>query len=433
MKFFREAWKGIVFILILFALNGLFWLTATPIYPQPIESTIAQIMGANIILGFTIVFFLSTKNRFVNKWFNGLENVYITHRVLAMLSLLLIFVHSQTTSFIFQYYRSEIPFNAADMGILARNLFIGLIVIALLAKYLKYEHWRLIHRLMVIPYIFAVYHAFFISSYALISFTVLGVWMMGLAVVGVSSSVYMILLYRRMAFKYKGLVQSITPMAKNVTEIEVKMDQPYPYKTGQFAFIKIDQPPFKGVPHPFSISGKKEDSVFFTIKALGDYTQDLQEHLNVNTKISLTVPYGHMTFDDYTSPQVWIAGGIGITPFLSHLRSTTSPTQNITLYYSVRNKEEAVHLDYFSNLAKTLDNFTFHYSESEKDGYLSLKKINLDNEPSVFMCGPLPMAKALKKEFRKTDQHKILVYEAFSFTGTLVEDLVNFTKRILKR
>ncbi len=432
MRYFKEAWKGLVFILVLILFNAIFWLTATPIFAQPIESTVAQMMGALILIGFTLVFFLATKNTVVNYLFKGLENVYITHRVLAMIAFLMIIVHSQSTNLIFAYFRPDYPFDAAAVAPLARNLFFGLIVLALLAKYLKYEHWRTIHRFMIIPYLIASYHAFFLSSYELISVSFLGIWMMGMIAIGTASSFYMIVLYRRTAFTYQGVVQSVTYLNDSVTEIELKMSETYPYKSGQFAFVKINREPFKGIPHPFSISGKEEDSVFFTIKALGDFTQDLKDHLKEGDTMHLTKAYGHMTFEDYPSPQVWIAGGIGITPFLSHLRTQTV-NQNIDLYYSVRHREDAVHLDYFKKLDKELKNFHLHYSESDKDGFLSLNKIDLSHQPTVFLCGPVPMAKALKKELRNNQEYRQLVFEAFSFTGTLVEDSIAWLKRLKRR
>ena len=433
MRFLIDSWKGLVTLLALWGLNGLLWLTATPIFDQPLESTVGQIGGSSILLGFTAVFFLSTKNRLVTWLFNGLENVYTTHRWLAIISLGLVFLHAQTSSQIIQYYRGDIPFDAADMGLLALYLFIALIVLALLAKYMKYEHWRLIHRFMVVPYVFAAYHAFFLSSYPLFSFTPLGVWMIGMISLGVLSSAYMILMYRRTAFIHKGAVKEVRSVADGIVEIDVELDEPYPFKTGQFTFIKIDKPPFNGEPHPFSLSGGETHGVKFTIKTLGDFTGALQSELRPGDAFHLTRPFGHMTFDDYESPQVWIAGGIGITPFLSHLRKNDPPTQKIDLYYSVRNKSEAVHLEYLKSLERQLDAFTLHFSESDSDGFLSVEKIDLSDNPAVFMCGPVPMAKALKKEFAAGSSHRTLVYEAFSFTGTLAQDIETLLRRLWRK
>lgn len=433
MKFLYHTWKGLSFILLIIVLNAFIWWFATPIIDQSIESKIGQIMASNIIIVFTFVFFLSTKNRLVTWLFKGLENVYIYHRTLAILAILMIFLHGQFAYLIYQYFTPNLPIRPVVMGEWARNIFIALVVIALLAKYLNYERWRTIHRFMILPYLMGAYHAIFISSYDLVSFTLLGLWFMMILAIGIGSSVYMIVFYRKTALTFKGKVENIIHITDQVTEVHLKMDDAYNYDYGQFAFLKINKQPFKGVPHPFSISGGKDDLLTFNIKALGDYTLDIKNTLKTNDTVYLSQPYGHMVFENYPGKQVWIAGGIGITPFLSYLRHLDKVDQEIILYYTVKEKHEAVDLKLMETLDKTYPNFTFVLWESNQVGYLSIDKIDLSNHPTVFMCGPLSMAKTLKKQLKQKKQHKALVYEAFSFAGTLVEDLHLFLKKLIRK
>lgn len=433
MKTWIRRHLGLLVIVGLFGLNALFWLTATPLFEQPLESRVAQWHGANILLGFTLVFFLATKNRIVVYLFNGLEKSYAYHRGLAMGSLLLIAVHGQTAFLIWAVYRDSLFLTAWQLGPLARNLFIVLIVLALMAKYMKYEHWRAFHRLMIVPYLLASYHAFLLASYDLVSLTPLGLWMMSMVAIGTGSSVYMVLMYRKTAFPNRGEITAVRRLNASVTELEVSLQKPYAFETGQFAFVKIKEKPFKNVPHPFSLSGVHENGVTFTIKAIGDYTTDIQQSLKEGMHLALSNPYGHMTFDTHANTQVWIAGGIGITPFLSHLRSNQAPSQNITLYYAVNTKEEAVHLSLFETLAKEQPWFRFHLIESNKSGFLSVDDLDLVAEPDVLMCGPRPMALALSKALKKKYPHLRLTYEAFSFTGTFVEDALRLLKKPFKR
>lgn len=433
MAFLLKTWKGLVFILALLVINSFIWLGASPLISQSIESKIGQIMASNIIIIFSVVFFLSTKNTFVTWLFNGIENVYIYHRFLAILAIIMIFIHSQLTYLIFQYYRPDLPIRPATMAVWARNLFIFLVVFALLAKYMNYERWRILHRFMIVPFLMGVYHAVFISSYNLLSFSLLGIWMQVIILVGVFSSLYMIVMYRRTAFPHKGKVVNVHYPTKDVTELTIELSEDYNFKHGQFAFIKIGRQPFNGVPHPFSISGGLNNRLTFTIKALGDFTDLLREQLETGDIVQLSKPYGHMTFKDYKTRQVWIAGGIGITPFLSYLRNEENLKQNITLYYSVKSIKDAIHLDLFESLEKTYPHFTYELWESNKKGYLSVSDINLEESPTVFMCGPVAMARALKKEFRKSDEQHELVYEAFSFTGTIASDIENLFRKFLTK
>jgi predicted ferric reductase len=424
-----KNYMGLLFILLIFLLNTIFWFTATPLFDQPLESTIGQWQGANIILGFTVVFFLATKNRFVVFLFNGLEKSYKYHRVIAMISFLLIFVHAQFSNLIWSNFIQGLPLSGREMGLLARNLFIVLIVLALLAKYMKYEHWRLIHRLMVIPYLAAVYHAFTLSSYPLLDFSFLSIWMIFMAGIGTFSSFYMIFMYRYTAFPFKGKIISVHRINETVTELEVSLEQHYIFETGQFTFIKIKDKPFNHVPHPFSISGVKNHHLLFTIKALGDFTKDIYHYLKENQSIEIAKPFGHMTFNTHKDTQVWIAGGIGVTPFLSHLRTTKDPHQTIRLYYSVNDQKEAVHLDLLDELSNKLPNFSYQLIESNKTGFLSVDQIDFKDDPDILMCGPRPMALSLAKAIKKKTPKLHLTFEAFSFSGTFVEDLVRLQKK----
>jgi predicted ferric reductase len=429
----NRKYFGLLFVLGLFAVNALLWFTATPLFEQPIESQIVQWQGANILLGFTIVFFLATKNRVVVGVFDGLERSYKYHRILAMGSLFLVFFHAAFSHLIWQNFIPGLPVDPRAMGALARNLFIGLILVALMAKYIKYEHWRLIHRLMVFPYLAASYHAFALSSYPLLDFSALSIWMIFMVSVGTVSSIYMIFMYRTVGFPFKGSIVGVKRFNDSVTELEVKLDKEYAFLSGQFTFIKIKNKPFNNVPHPFSISGQKDGYVYFTIKAIGDFTQDLYDYLETGTPIAIGKPLGHMTFDTHKDQQVWLAGGIGVTPFLSHLRTTGHPEQTITLYYAVNDQSEAVHLDLLDEYQKTHPGFTYHLIEAKKQGYINVDKIDFSSSPDILMCGPRPMALSLSKTLKKKVPHLRLTFEAFSFTGTLVEDTIRLQRQVIKK
>lgn len=426
MRYFKEAYSGIILLVGIMIINVLVWMLATPLFEQPIESIVGQVMASNIIILLSFTFFLSTRNRLVDFLFHGLENVYLTHRVLALLILSMIFIHAQFASMIFSEFREPILITGRDAGIWARNLFLFLIAFALLAKYMKYEVFRNVHRLMIFPYLLAVYHAINLSSFEILSVSWLGTWMLTIVAVGTLSSLYMLLFYRHIAFKYSGVIESVEKLNDTVTEVTLRVPKDFAFKTGQFVFLKIKKKPFNNQPHPFSISSYQDNQITFSIKALGDFTEAIQSSLQKDDKVTFTQAYGHMTFDDYPSPQVWIAGGIGITPFLSHLRTTEKPSQAITLYYSVKTLEDSVHLAYLKELDKSLDHFTLKLSESDKDGFLSTKDLEISKETIVFMCGPVVMAKALKKDIKKNYPDTPLIYEAFSFTGTLVQDIVTF-------
>ena len=74
--------------------------------------------------------------------------------------------------------------------------------------------------------------------------------------------------------------------------------------------------------HPFTISSAPhEDVVRVTVKALGDYTSRLQELIEPGMPAVIGGPHGRFSHWRGTERQVWIAGGVGVAPFLSWLRA----------------------------------------------------------------------------------------------------------------
>ncbi|MFZ9139147.1 MAG: ferric reductase-like transmembrane domain-containing protein [Bacilli bacterium] len=432
MIFIQKSWRGLLLIITLIILNFYFWFTATPIVPQPFESILAQAIGSAILVCFFIVFLLSMRIKLLIRWFGGLDRLYFYHRWLAILPLFIILIHEELSEAIIEVFNIETALlgEANGAGETAQKIFIGLIVIALLSKFLKYEHWRFIHRLMIIPFILGCYHAFYSATFDLFDLSPLSIFMLVIAIGGMVASAYMVYTYQWLAFMNRGKVTKIDRLNESTIEIELTLKRKYRYTPGQFAFIKVFQKGIEDAPHPFSLSGKDGKKVYFTIKVLGDYTQSLSQHLKLGTTIALTSAYGTLTMAKGGPKQVWIAGGIGITPFLATLRSQIHLKPSVDFYYSYRNEKEAVHLDFLNNISKQYPNVRIHLHDTKKQGYLSFKAKTLPEDAEVYLCGPRVMVKTIIKQIQ-TQQPKIKIdYEAFTFMGTLVEDILRIPKTI---
>lgn len=435
MKHIKKHIGPVLFILTIILINIVLWVVSIQASFLDTKVAVTSIIGSTLLMGFFLVFLLSTRMGWIVKIFGGLDGLYFWHRILAIGTTAGIFLHQITASFNENSYITNIIIlgRAGNAGELARNAFIFLIIFALLAKYLKYEHFRFIHRLLIIPYFIALYHGFFSSWINLFSFDMLSIWMISTSVIGLGSSLYMILVYQRTAFRYKGFVLEKEYLNETIIELKVKLNKTYRFKPGQFAFIKIDAPGISSSAHPFSISGSDENHIYFTIKSLGDFTESLRKALTTPANIRITKPFGHMTFQSKTQKQIWIAGGIGVTPFLSYLRSSQSLNNDIQLYYSVKLEEEAVHLDYFNQMANTNERFQFTLFEAKTKGYLSANHLELDDDTTIYMCGPRPMVLSLQTQIQQKNPKIAIHFEAFSFTGTLVEDILKTYKKFLRK
>src|SRR6185436_3048157 len=88
--------------------------------------------------------------------------------------------------------------------------------------------------------------------------------------------------------------------------------------------------------HPFSItSAPAERTLRITVKAIGDYTNALRRLLDEGAEAIVEGPFGSFSNAGLPQPrQIWAAGGIGVTPFLSMARSLGDGGPAVHFYYA---------------------------------------------------------------------------------------------------
>ena len=122
-----------------------------------------------------------------------------------------------------------------------------------------------------------------------------------------------------------------------------------------------------------------------------------------------------MLLDQGRDKQVWIAGGIGITPFISYIRENPVLDRDVDFYYAYTGEQNAVYLEMLTAYAAKNINFKLHTINSQVDGYLDFTDYPLTDDTTVFMCGPVKMMEAFAKTFKANNPKAELVYEGFSF------------------
>jgi predicted ferric reductase len=195
------------------------------------------------------------------------------------------------------------------------------------------------------------------------------------------------------------------------------------HRSGQFLFVRFPRDKDLNESHPFTISSApSEDDLRLTIKASGDFTRELFAQLKAGTDAILEGPYGMFNYKTGGSRQIWIAGGIGLTPFLSFLRDMDgSLAHDVDLYYTVRHPEEAIFLEEIEAADQKNPRLKVYIRYSAKDGSLKIEDIVKNaggdvRSHHVYMCGPLPMTMAFEKKFLELGVPKDnLHYEEFNF------------------
>lgn len=194
-------------------------------------------------------------------------------------------------------------------------------------------------------------------------------------------------------------------------------------QAGQFLFVRFPQDRILSESHPFTISSAPhEDVLRVTIKASGDYTRYLFSRLKPDMDAVIEGAYGMFNYKTGGQKQIWLAGGIGLTPFLSFIRDMDDKlAHTVDFYYTVRHPEEALFLDEIQAAAQKNPRLKPHIRFSATEGSLTmdhiLKHISGDvRDRHVYMCGPLPMIQAFEKKFLELglppDQ---IHYEEFNF------------------
>ena len=143
-----------------------------------------------------------------------------------------------------------------------------------------------------------------------------------------------------------------------------------------------------------------------TIKALGDYTASVSESVKPGMPAVLSGPHGRFTHAKGTSQQIWVAGGVGITPFLSWIRSLEEfpAAERVDFFYSVAG--DAPYIDEIQAITANHPGVHVHVVDSTTDGRLTAERalaMSGQTEPrsvSVFMCGPEAMVQSLSTGFR---------------------------------
>lgn len=413
-------------------------------------SSLGKLFGLIGFVLYAINLLLAVRHRWFENFFQGLNRVYIAHHITGGLALAFVLFHplfltiryidlkaaetfgdaavflwirSINTSLSYIEFQDAIAVNA---GIIA---FWGMVVLLIITFFVKlpYRFWLFTHRFLGVAFIFALLHIIFITSdtsQSLMLKSYLVLW----GIIGLAAYMYRTVFgsvfVRRTPYKVVKVVSANTITRIELSPLGKKMD----FKSGQFVFIRFLWSQEEGVipeVHPFSIaSSPHEDTLRLYVKALGDFTSSVGR-VKTETIAEVEGAFGRFVPARYgNASQVWIAGGIGITPFLSMARNMQDLPQKIYLIYSVRTRSEMVEFSVLKDfLSKNFKNFTFiPYITDEEDGkFLDAKyieeKVGGFAGKEIFICGPPPMMKSMKQQIRSKNVPRRRIHsEEFAMT-----------------
>jgi len=395
--------------------NVVLWLLARP-PNQPTGRYLGELCGAEAVLLLSCALVLATVLPPIERAFSGLDRVAVWHRQVATIAVLLLVPHRVLVASAADPYATTL---GSGIGVVA---LLGLVVLSVwaLAPKLRaarwpgpigrlaragYERWLTVHRLTGLFVIAAVVHGALVAP-ALHASTLLRVTYLVVGGMGAVAYAYRELLARFVIPAHDYTVSDVRRPNETTTEVSLEpVRDPLAFVPGQFVVLS-----FGGSAawqrHPFSVaSAPSERRLDVSIRAVGDYTRDLHDKLRPGTPAKAVGPFGGFDYRRGGHDQIWIAGGIGITPFMSWIRSLDSSfDRRVAFYYSVRRQADALYLDEIDAATRRHPTLRVTVIETDNDGLLTAEKAtNSDADGTdlwVFMCGPPPMTAALAKGFR---------------------------------
>ena len=216
-------------------------------------------------------------------------------------------------------------------------------------------------------------------------------------------------------------IESIDKITHDVLKIVTEKPKKFVFTPGQATGITINKNGWKDMKNPFTFTSLPEDNFLeFTIKIYPSHKGMTNEllHLKISDELIIHEVFGAIS---YKGEGVFIAGGAGVTPFISIFRDLESKKEigNNTLIFANKTKNDIILEDEFKKLLG--NNFINILSDEKVEGYAN-GQITKDfiqansggmNKP-FYLCGPPPMMKAIEKQLAELHvDKKLIVKEAF--------------------
>ena len=373
---------------------------------------------------------LSLRSSLPERFFGGLDKLYRSHRAFGIAALVFALAHwtlieapgwfggggtggagretrrAPALTGFHQLLQSQKEL-AVSLGNWGFYPLVVLLVIALVSR-IPYRAFYLTHRLIPLVLLVLAFHSLVLFNFNQ-WLTPVGIILALLLLGGAASA--LISLAGRIGARRRstGVVTALNYYPElRVLHSELEMSKDWPgHAAGQFAFVHGGK--LEGQ-HPFTIASAwnpADRKVSFVTKELGDFTSTLNDRAKVGAVAQVEGPYGAFTFEDDCPMQIWIAGGIGITPFIARLKQRQSEPgadhHHVHLFYTSQSHHEQG-IGQLSALAEAAG-VAFTFLHTPRHGFLTGERVRIDapewRQASIWFCGPVGFGEAIWSDFEK--------------------------------
>lgn len=379
--------------------------------PQEVLAVLGRLAGVAGLSFLLVAACLSSRVPGFDRFFGGLTRLWHTHHLLGAAAFLTLLAHP----LLLALSRGESA--AAAAAVLfsmdaSWALWAGWAGLLLMMGFLgpsfsffgkpPYQGWKTVHLLAGPAIVFSLAHALAYDRAIPPPWDYL-VWG-SLAALAVAALAYRWLFSRWQLpgtggrFAYR--VAKVATICQGVAEISfTPVSRALDYRAGQFAYLTSFDNSLSagyGEEHPFTISSAPtENDLKMVVKDLGDASRALQ-HIRIGSDVRIEGPYGDF-FQETGADELWIGGGIGITPFLGRARQLrdNGTGNQVCLIFCAQDESRALFYDELTAIAAALPRFTFQMHYFYKEGPLSRAFIESHCEApgarAVYICGPTPL------------------------------------------
>jgi len=413
----RAVWSAIYLLFILAPLFALLLGALPPSRGFGTEFSVALGYSGLAMMG--LQFGLTARFRYVTQpW--GEDVIYHFHRRISLLAVGLVVVHPiilfavGSKHFAMPESIQDVPLGAY-FAVLSLGSLVLLVVMALWRTQLKisYEIWHMTHiTLAVVAVGGGLLHMVGWSFY------LVDPWKRALWT-GMTIFWIVLLLYVR-------IIKPLFMLRRPYRVAEVRTErgdastlvmQPeghggFRFRPGQFGWLTLWGSPFKITGHPFSFSSSAEVAdgrVEMTIRNLGDFTSAIPK-VPVGQRVYLDGPYGAFTIGNPADMHVLVAGGVGITPMMSMLRTLADrgDKRPVILFYGVKDWDSVIFREELDAIKARLNLSIVYVIAKPPEGWTGEKgyvdaavlKRHLPPpfaEHEYFICGPNVMMDSIEK------------------------------------
>ncbi len=203
-------------------------------------------------------------------------------------------------------------------------------------------------------------------------------------------------------------VVAVDALSETSFGLRVKLAKPISFLPGQYVNIGVPGTD-KHRSYSFSSAPGAEDGSFLIRNLPGGVMSTwLGQIAKPGDKLELTGPMGAFYLRPIERPQLWLAGGTGLAPFLAMLEQVAAQGSDhpIRLYYAVTRGADLVELDRMRALADRIGNVQIVTILAAKDedhdrkgfvtDHLEVSDFN-GGDSDVYLCGPPPMVEAVRQ------------------------------------